>query len=417
VLRGLPAEAGFALEIAAQLGARVDEGEWREACEQAKLQPPTALVERLLQQGLARDIERGWAFVHGMLSESITRIAGEQRRLEDARGAAGAALAERGADRWRREELRAAEDLLSRADRALRAEAHGALWAGRVRPLLSAARWKLGQPEAAVAGLEEALERAMALELVGAEALLLNNLGNIHRLQGRFQQALGCYQRCRSLAAAAGDRRLEIGVLSGLGSLYSRTLEHQQALNCYQEMLALAEGLGDSRLLRLALSGLGTTLGDSGDHRRALECFERELALFTPDDGHLAPAVVLGNLGTACLELGRLAEARGHLERSLALHREATNTRSVGVTLRNLGQLCLAEGAPEEARDLLLKALASSEALGLQRDQARDHHHLGRAALALGEPAMARLHITRAVELYTAIELPECAAESRALLA
>jgi len=60
------------------LGPQVDAAEWTAACEAADLAAPEALVDELTRSRLASQTDGGWAFVHGMLRESVERTAREQ---------------------------------------------------------------------------------------------------------------------------------------------------------------------------------------------------------------------------------------------------------------------------------------------------------------------------------------------------
>ena len=66
-----------ALELAAVLGAAVDEQEWRVALNSARSAFPAGLVERMVDRQLATSTANGWAFSHQLMRESLERSARE----------------------------------------------------------------------------------------------------------------------------------------------------------------------------------------------------------------------------------------------------------------------------------------------------------------------------------------------------
>ena len=66
-----------ALELAAVLGAAIDEQEWRVALGCGGLSWPVGLVDRLVDRQLARRDPSGWAFSHPLMRESLERSARE----------------------------------------------------------------------------------------------------------------------------------------------------------------------------------------------------------------------------------------------------------------------------------------------------------------------------------------------------
>ncbi|MFN3198873.1 MAG: serine/threonine-protein kinase PknK [Bradymonadia bacterium] len=82
LLEGRATADGEALELAAVLGRIVEPGEWSSALAHLEVHPSADLVETLVEEGLAQPEEgEGWAFVHGMLRESLEARARRRGRL------------------------------------------------------------------------------------------------------------------------------------------------------------------------------------------------------------------------------------------------------------------------------------------------------------------------------------------------
>jgi serine/threonine protein kinase/tetratricopeptide (TPR) repeat protein len=83
VLDALP-QGRDSLEVAAALGQEVGFEEWRAICSHADIPLPVRLVETLTASRLARDTDEGWSFAHGMLRESVIRLARDEGRWAEA---------------------------------------------------------------------------------------------------------------------------------------------------------------------------------------------------------------------------------------------------------------------------------------------------------------------------------------------
>ncbi|MFF4756372.1 tetratricopeptide repeat protein [Streptomyces sp. NPDC002514] len=76
-------------------------------------------------------------------------------------------------------------------------------------------------------------------------AKALNNRGELHALQGRFDEARDCYERSLVLMRKHGGRQ-ELGILlTNLGAVHQATGQTDRALACYRRALAAHRTGGD----------------------------------------------------------------------------------------------------------------------------------------------------------------------------
>lgn len=85
----------------------------------------------------------------------------------------------------------------------------------------------------------------MAKGLTNLDGRELNELGNAYVDQGKWDEALECYERSLSLRREANDHRGEMVVLNNLGALYHRQGRWEEALGYYSRSRHLAQGLGE----------------------------------------------------------------------------------------------------------------------------------------------------------------------------
>jgi protein O-GlcNAc transferase len=153
---------------------------------------------------------------------------------------------------------------------------------------------QLGRPAAA-----ELLKRAVTLQPDIAEAH--NDLGNVLGAQGKFVQAVACFERAAALkpdyADAHYNRGLALGNLGRFGD----------AAGSFQRVLAL------NPQSALAHAALAATLRELGRRAEAVAHYRRAAALMPNFAG------AHNNLANALMELGQSEEALAHFDRAIAL--------------------------------------------------------------------------------------------------
>jgi len=366
-----------ALEVAAALGREVDAAEWSGACEVAGVRAPPRLVDGLVREGLARRTEHGWAFIHGMLRESLERGAREGGRFPSHSGHCAAALralhpvdapalAERvaahlldaGDARGALERFLAAADLrflpggsAARDDVSSR-EARGALDLDAelrcVRRALDArAAIERADDVAAAAAANDALA---ALPGAAAWWYAAGELGATLTRQGRADEIAALCERLGAADASGGAAqvygvvRVAIGTYPlGRGDLGDAALDRLAALGLDRSPDAAARGWV-SRLRGARALYRGDVFGSLVHHREARDAFE------SAGDARsaLSPRVTAANAALAC---GLFEEALGEFYATLAesqrlgAHLLAAQIEGcLGLTLARLGDL---DGARE----------------------------------------------------------------------
>ena len=328
-----------ALEIAATLGLEVDEREWETACMLAGVIPPVGLVELLLQQRLARDTREGWALVHGMLRESIERVA-------------------RDAGRARQHHLTCmdmlrtlyGEHAMGHAERvAQHAIAAGELEAA-LHPLIDASYHE--QVSGRYAAAAETLlryDRILAkLQITqddirwargqvqhfwldwtqgGASAPLrqrVEALANLAEREG-WEEILGECWRWRGLVA-----RFEEGAEASLSHL-------ERARKHYAE-------IGDEEGQARCLLSMAVALRGMRSLERAQACLVQAVELASRSDFFVLLPRCFGNLAEVSLQLGDFDRAEERFSRAEQVARDVGDRKALAFAVGGQGELALARG-------------------------------------------------------------------------
>jgi tetratricopeptide (TPR) repeat protein len=189
-----------------------------------------------------------------------------------------------------------------------------------------------------------ALDAAYRQGDANVAARMLNELGTIHRLQARFEEA---------------------------------ALEFTQALEGFRS-------IGDPSGEAWALSNLGLTLRKLGDSGGAREAFATAVDLWRKADDReeqrFGLARSLNNLGMALRDEEDFEGARELFEEALAIRHKIGDADGVSRTLNNLGRVAILEEDPQRAAALHTQALEIRRAIGDEHGVART---AGQLALAL----------------------------------
>lgn len=194
----------------------------------------------------------------------------------------------------------------------------------RLLNLRAALRFERGDVAAAQELWEALLERSAREDDPGAAARASNNLGVVHTLQGRPDQALAAYGRARAACQRLGDRRGLAQAAQNLAITYRETGFHDHAHAHFAEAADHARASGSEDVLG-----------------RVEE--ERALLLLMEGD----PALAERHARRALDRLARLADRAGQ-----------------GEALRVLGLVALVQGRFDDATERLTLALDHARAAG-----------------------------------------------------
>ncbi|MGW5847645.1 tetratricopeptide repeat protein [Streptomyces sp. NPDC055254] len=241
-----------------------------------------------------------------------------------------------------------------------------------------------------------------------AEARTLIDLGQVHFWwHGAYEQAAEHYQQALDLARGIGDQGVAAAALQALSTVFRRRREYDQAHDHCAQSLALFRKLGDRGGEARCLTDLGIVHGRHGRYEDAHEHHRQSLQAYRETGSRIGETVVLNNIGLLYQRQGRYDEARRHHRQALELSRrfdfpgdEAESLNALAEAARSLGDL--AQAAVEHDT-----ALTLAREFGYRPEQARAHDGLARVHRDLGRIDLANDHARQALDLYTALAVPE----------
>ncbi|MGF1428431.1 ATP-binding protein [Kitasatospora sp. LaBMicrA B282] len=268
--------------------------------------------------------------------------------------------------------------------------------------------------EAHVLGVR-ALQATRRLGDPAGEAAALRHLGGVQYQLGDFPQALDLLHQSLEIQQRTGNRNGEAHVLANLGLTLTRMGRPAEALAHQRRALRLSRDIPEPAVEAIVLTNLGPTLTRLGLLEEALAYHREALEFHRRSGNRLGQAIVLQQFGEHQQKLQRHPEALDLYQEALDLHRDLRDTFGQAEAHTLLGDALLAMDAPASALEHYRAALEYLPHTGERYNLGRIHHGLARTHQRLGEPDAARQHAEQALEIHTALGIPE-AAEARALL-
>ena len=222
---------------------------------------------------------------------------------------------------------------------------------------------------------------------------VLSNIGEIYRLQGKFEEARRFYAESLSLAEAITESRdrqaARAHALKGAGTVATWQGDYATARELNQESLTLRRELGDTPGVATLLNNLGIIARFQRDLNSARQMNEESLALFREMGDRWAVGQLLNNQACVASDQAEYAEARILLQESLIIRRQLGDKAGLALSLNTLADVVLDEGKYTEARPLLDESLEINRELGDQTSIAYLIEDYGGLAAAEAKPQKA----------------------------
>ncbi len=266
-------------------------------------------------------------------------------------------------------------------------------------------------------------------------AMILEELGNVHKLIGNYDKSLEVYKEALELfqdqkrkagvwrriglvydnkgeydeSASAyeealnlvkGDEsHIEAAAVLGVGNVHWNKGEFEDALRCYQEVLRIAEIADDGIMIAAALTNIGNTHVNKGEYDAALERYQESLKLRTAGGDERATAQTLGNIGALHYNKGEYGKALENYNRSLEILERIGDQQGIAISLNNIGVLHEDRGEYERALETYEKSLGILKKIGDQAVMVSSFHNIGLVNRHLGNLDLAVENFEKSMEL------------------
>lgn len=206
----------------------------------------------------------------------------------------------------------------------------------------------LGRTDEALARLSDAVERASGLDDDWLTGMVNCNLGAIHSLQGRHEQALDHYTTALALAEKNGRPRTISSTLCFVADAHLALGRHAEATHLLRRAAELAREAEDLPLRAAGLSRLAAAEHVQGDLSSAVDTHHEALSALNRHTSTWLEMDVRIRLGSTYAAAGRHAEAHEEFRTALALPGAGDHPREYGMARDGLSGTSPGPGDPRE---------------------------------------------------------------------
>lgn len=229
------------------------------------------------------------------------------------------------------------------------------------------------------------------------QAVCVQLIGGIERLQGEYAASEMHYREALALARQAGDTRRVGYILNNLANLFGAQSRYPETIAMLQEAIATGKQAGNTED-PAPLQNLAITYALQGDHARALETFLLALKIYEKLGQKNKIALVHYNMGVLSLKQGNYTAAKREFEEAMA--RADGDQYVTTQALNDLGRVQDAEGHPAEALSTFQKALGICQKSGFKTCIAECQMNIGNFHLGHKEPGQATKAFLSALEIF-----------------
>ncbi|KIO19309.1 hypothetical protein M407DRAFT_31026 [Tulasnella calospora MUT 4182] len=224
-------------------------------------------------------------------------------------------------------------------------------------------------------------------------AALLMQIGEMNRLQDRYEEASRTLEEGFTIAQSTGDKRTIAGIVLRLGEVHRAQSRTAEAEASYRKALGLYTSIGDDWGRATALLTLGDIHRVRSKYADAVESYTQALEIYGNLGDEWGQATGLLALGDIYRVQSIFAKAVEHYTQALGIHARIGNGSGQANALLGLADIYRVRMAYAEAGDSYTQALEIFTSIG---------NELGRANVlrGLGDIHQARSQFTQAEDSY-----------------
>ncbi|MFD7912939.1 tetratricopeptide repeat protein [Streptomyces sp. NPDC059752] len=147
----------------------------------------------------------------------------------------------------------------------------------------------------------------------------MRELGEVQRVQGRYDDAVSAHEEARTVHRKLGDKLGEAKTTSGLGDIHYAQSRYAEATEAYGFALTVYQDLGNSPGEANTISGLGDVHYGQKRYAEAAEAFENALTVYQDLGGRRGQANALDSLAHIDVIFDRRRMALSRLRRTRQL--------------------------------------------------------------------------------------------------
>lgn len=242
----------------------------------------------------------------------------------------------------------------------------------------------------------ELLRYACESENLAMQAMALQGLGIIHRLQGETVQAIDCFHQALEQSRRIHNPEAIAANSNSLGICYTLLGQFDRALEAYHESLEAYQAGNNQDGLVTALQNIANMYLNMGDHSKALKHYQEYLELQPIRTNPSSAGKALQGMARIYLEQGGYAEAIRSATEAWELFAQLQDKMGEAKSIGTLGLINRATGNTAEALAQFRRAGEIAQQIGDTETFVVSLHHAGSTLMQMGQTADARNQLEQA---------------------
>ncbi len=226
------------------------------------------------------------------------------------------------------------------------------------------------------------------------------NWGWCHRLSGKYEESLKCFQNSLDIAKGLKNYKYEANIFHNIGRTYKDWGKYEDAIAQYQQSLELYQQLDKQNNVANQWYWLGDCYREWGKYQQAIDCELKELEIRQQLDDQTRIARAYYRLGRIYQAWSKYEDAIAYHQQSLELYKELGKPSNVADRWNWLADCYREWGKYQQAIDCELKELEIRQQLDDQPLIANAYWMLGWIYQAWGNYEDAIAHHQQSLELY-----------------
>lgn len=229
-------------------------------------------------------------------------------------------------------------------------------------------------------------------------ALYENNVGKVYLLAGQIRQAEELFRKALKRVQQTGYQYYQAMILINLGVVHKHKSEYAQAIKYYDQAQKVAESIHNNDLIGAALGNAGEAYRKMGEFQTAIEYFNKALDVNSKD--LIGRGIRLGNLGSAHAQLGQYSQAKKYYFEALNIAVRIHDKEGEANRKANLGRVEFQLGQKQEGINLIKEGLALKKDLNDVRGMAEDYFWIGTIEIEQGTTQEGMVSLENSRKLY-----------------
>ncbi len=239
------------------------------------------------------------------------------------------------------------------------------------------------------------------------EAVTAENLGCLYLNQGKYAEALNCFELALNNAREIQDLDLQSHILGNTADYYGLVGEYSLAIDCYHQALEMSlEIAADIIFIANCFINLGNTYISVKDYTKAIEYLDKGLSVANEIEDNLCQVHAYTSLGNVYHEQENYDKAIDYYHQSLDLLKDFPDLDIKSSALCDLGTSLFENGQDVEAILSFQQSLEIALKINEPRTAAIAYYNLAKIAESSNEDKIAFEYCSQALTLATELGIP-----------